>query len=172
MKSLCFSLVTPSCAELIAAHDKRKHELTLLKWDGLRLEVAVADSQNVFSRVGAPRFEKGTLDELAGSGPLGSGDFGPFLGTILSSAAISFEQEQAAQNKQLLLYSYEMPLSRSSYQIKNAQDWPTCYRGTFLLDPAGSDIVTLRIRSDELTGASMPLLTNRLFSPVKSSLQR
>jgi hypothetical protein len=146
-------VLTPPCAELIAAHDKRTHELTLLRWDRLRMEVAIADGQNVYSWVGAPRFEEGTLEKLAGSGPLGSGDFGPFLHAILGKAAVSFQEEQTTEDKHFLLYSYQMPLSRSNYRIKGDKGWmPIGYSGTFSLDPAGSDIVTLKIRSDELPG--------------------
>jgi len=144
-------VLTPSCAALIAAHDKRTHELTLLRWDRLRMEVAIADGQNVYSWVGAPRFEEGGLEKLAGGGPLGSGDFGPFLGAILRKAEVSFRETQAAQKTPLLLYAYQMPLNRSSYRIKGDQGWMlTGYSGTLLLDPVDSDIVALKIRSDEL----------------------
>jgi hypothetical protein len=50
-----------------------------------------------------------------------------------------------------LQYTYQMPLNRSSYHIKGDKGWiVTGYSGTLLLDPADSDVVTLRIRSDEL----------------------
>jgi hypothetical protein len=146
-------LQSSSCAELIAAHDKRKHELILNRWDRLRMEVAIADRQNVYSWVGAPKFEEGTLEKLASGGPLASGDFGPFLTSILAKAGVSFQEEQAAENKRLLLYSYQMPLNRSGYQIKGDKGWiPIGYSGTLVLDPVDSDIVGLRIRSDELEG--------------------
>src|SRR5215471_11974683 len=126
-------VLTPSCAELIAAHAKRRHELTLLKWDRLRMEVAIADGQNVYSWVGAPRFEEGALEKLAGSGPLGSGDFGPFLNSILRKAEVSFRETQTAQKSPLLLYAYQMPLNRSSYHIKGDKGWMlTGYSGTLL----------------------------------------
>src|SRR6478672_3757024 len=76
-----------ACFSLIAEHDRRKKKLSELGWDRLRLEVALVEGGSVYSWVGAPRFTDDTLDKLAGSGPLGSGDFGVFLNGILHQAA-------------------------------------------------------------------------------------
>jgi len=141
----------PSCTELIAAQQERRHELPLMGWDRLRLEVAIVDGENVFSWVGAPKFEAGTFEKLSAGGPMGSGDFGPFLNSILGVATVSFQKEQTVDGKRLLLYSYQMPLSRSHYEIKADKGWMlTGYSGTFLLDPLAPDIVTLSVHTDEL----------------------
>jgi hypothetical protein len=140
-----------SCAKVIAAHEQRKHELSLRSWDRLRLEVAIADKQNVYSWVGAPKFDKDAFEKLAGGGPLGSGDFGPFLTSILRLATISFQKEEAVDKRRLLLYSYDIPLERSRYYIKGDKGWMvTAYSGTLLLDPANSDVVSMTVRSGAL----------------------
>jgi hypothetical protein len=139
-----------SCAELIAAHQNRKHELPLKGWDRLRLEVAIADGQDVYSWIGAPKFEKDALEKLAGRGPLGSGDFGPFLSSILQRATVSFQKEEVVDGRRLLLFSYDMPLEQSRYYIKGDKGWlVTAYSGTLLLDPANSDIASMSVRSAE-----------------------
>jgi hypothetical protein len=140
-----------SCAEVIAARQNRTHELPLMKWDRLRLEVAIADGQNVFSWAGAPRFEADAFEKLAGGGPLGSGDFGPFLSSILHVATVSFQKDQVVEGRRLLLYSYDMPLERSQYYIKGDKGWiVSAYSGTLLVDPVSLDVVSMSVRSGAL----------------------
>lgn len=144
-----------SCAGLIAAHDKRrdkdKDELPLRAWDRLRLEVAIAEGKNVFSWIGAPRFEENNFEELAGRGPLASGDFGTFLDSVFHRASVKFQGEKAVKGRRLLEYAYDMPLARSGYLVKTSAGWtPTAYSGTFLLDPDAADMVHLTVRTAEL----------------------
>jgi hypothetical protein len=140
-----------SCAGMIQAHDERTGELKSTGWDRLRLEVAIAEGQNVFSWVGAAKFEEDNLEELAGIGPLGSGDFGSFLESVLSRASIGFQGEKAVHGRRLLEYSYDMPVSKSGYLVRTRTEWvPTAYHGTLLLDPNTADVVNLTVRTAEL----------------------
>jgi len=145
----------PSCSTLITEHDKRKKKLPIQGWDRLRLEVALVDGNNVYSWVGAPRFTDDTLDKLAGSGPIGSGDFGVFLSGILRHAALDFQGERVVNGSHLYEYSYEMPIDKSSYRVKVTDGWKvTGYDGTLLLDPQDNDLVQLVVRTNELPSAS------------------
>lgn len=142
-----------SCARLIKEHEERenKDELPLRGWDRLRLEVAIADGQNVYSWVGAARFEEDNFEELAGHGPLGSGDFGTFLASVFRRATVSFQDEKVINGRRLLEYSYDMPAARSAYMVRSGAEWvPTAYSGTFLLDPDTADVVSLAVRTVEL----------------------
>jgi hypothetical protein len=144
-----------ACSSLIAEHDRRKKKLSELGWDRLRLEVALVEGGSVYSWVGAPRFTDDTLDKLAGSGPLGSGDFGVFLNGILHQAALDFQGERIVDGSLLFEYSYEMPIGKSSYRVKVPDGWKvTGYSGTLLLDPQANDLVQLVVRTDELPSAS------------------
>jgi hypothetical protein len=144
-----------ACSSLIAEHDRRKKKLSELGWDRLRLEVALVEGGSVYSWVGAPRFTDDTLDKLAGSGPLGSGDFGVFLNGILHQAALDFQGERIVDGSLLFEYSYEMPIGKSSYRVKVPDGWKvTGYSGTLLLDPQANDLVRLVVRTDELPSAS------------------
>jgi hypothetical protein len=146
----------PSCSKLIAEHDERKKKLPIQSWDRLRLEVALVEGGSVYSWVGAPRFTDDTLDKLAGSGPLGSGDFGVFLSGILHHATLSFQGERTEDGTRLLEYSYEMPVGKSSYRVKMPNGWAvTGYDGTMLLDPETDDLVKLVVRTNELPSASL-----------------
>lgn len=145
----------PSCSSLITAHDTRKKKLPVLGWDRLRLEVAVVEGTSVYSWVGAPRFADDTLDKLAGSGPLGSGDFGGFLSGILHHATLVFQGERVVDGSRLYEYSYEMPIGQSRYTVKIPKGWAIIgYNGTLLLDPEAADLVRLVVRTDELPAAS------------------
>jgi hypothetical protein len=145
----------PSCSSLIAEHDTRKKKLPVLGWDRLRLEVALVEGGSVYSWVGAPRFSDDTLDNLAGSGPLGSGDFGVFLTGILHHATLVFRGERVVDGRRLLEYSYEMPIGKSSYRVKVQEGWAVIgYSGTLLLDPEAEDLVKLVVRTDELPAKS------------------
>ena len=139
-----------SCAKLMAEHQSPSKD-RLRGWDRLRLEVAVVDHSNVYSWVGAPRFESGTVDQLVRRGPFNTGDFGPFLQSIFGGTAVNFIGQQPFGQRQLLAYAYDVPLEGSKYEIKTADGWtPTAYNGTLVLDPESDDIVLLMVRTAEL----------------------
>lgn len=140
-----------SCAALVADREKNFDRLKFRGWDRLRLEVAIVDGSNVYSWVGAPRFEGDTLGQLAGRGPLSSGDFGPLLYLLFTRAVITFQGEDLTGKKRLLAYSYDVPLDRSSYKVPSKDGLAvTPYGGTFLLDPVAADIVSLTLQTAEL----------------------
>jgi len=142
-----------SCAEIEAERDKRQHQPKPKNWDRLRLDVAIGDQGEIHSWVGAPRFEEGTVAELAGSGTLGSGDFGPFVGAILKVATVKFKEEKVINGRHVLEYSYDVPLSVSKYQVfdSSRSNWfITAYSGTFLLDRDEPDLLQLIVRTADL----------------------
>lgn len=140
-----------TCAAMIAGPEPRKLEQLIYDWDRLRLEVAIVNNNNVYSWVGAPRFEEDAFRKVAGRGPLSSGDFGAFLAQIFSRATIRFQQEEVVDSRRLLSYSYEMPLDRSGYNVLTDQGWRlTAFSGELVLDPEASDIARLTLRTAEL----------------------
>jgi hypothetical protein len=135
----------------MAEHEQQAGTLVLRSWDRLRLEVAIVEGKNVFSWVGAPRFEGDALEQLAGHGPLSSGDFGPFLNSIFNQATLTFKSEERAGQRRLLTYSYDMPVERSRYGLKAKEGWVvTAYNGILVIDPDAGDIVSLTVRTAEL----------------------
>jgi len=143
------------CGAIIAARESRKHELRLQAWDRLRLEIATVQAGNVFSWVGASRFDESDIKVFAGHGPLGSGDFGAFLHTALDRGIIRFKREDLAEGRRLLEYSYDIPLERSSYRVYTDQGWRLVpFQGDLVLDPETSDIMRLTVRTAELPESS------------------
>jgi hypothetical protein len=144
-----------SCATLMAEHEQQAGKLVLRGWDRLRLEVAIVEGRSVYSWVGAPRFGSDTLEQLAGRGPLSSGDFGPFLNSIFNVATLTFKSEERAGQRRLFAYSYDMPVDRSRYSLKGNVGWVvTAYNGTLVIDPDAADIVSLTVRTAELPESS------------------
>jgi hypothetical protein len=93
------------------------------------------------------------LEQIAGTGSLGSGDFGPFLSAILNKATITFKQETVLNGRHLLEYSYDVPRSASRYEVFYANGKGsvfTAYSGKLLLDPQDADLVSLTVRTAEL----------------------
>ncbi len=125
-------------------------------WDRLRLEVAIVENGNVYSWVGASRFEGDeALEKLAGRGPLGTGDFGLFLDEIFRSALLTFRGDEIVDGRPFLKFSYDVPIGRSGYKINIHEGWVrTAYSGTFRLDADSTDIASLTVRTAELPPAS------------------
>ena len=139
------------CGAIIAARESRKHELRLQGWDRLRLEIATVQAGDVFSWVGASRFDESDIKVFAGRGPLGSGDFGAFLDTALDRGIIRFKREELAEARRFLEYSYDIPLERSSYRYQTDHGWRLIpFQGEFILDPEANDIVRLTVSTSEL----------------------
>jgi len=80
----------------------------------------LVNGSNVFSWVGAPGFADDNIETLAGNGPLGSGDFGFFFREILLRTTLDFRREQVVDGRRLLEYSYDMPLEKSTYRVKDS----------------------------------------------------
>jgi hypothetical protein len=145
----------PSCNKVMAEYGSHHGKPRLLGWDRLRLEVADVNNETVYSWVGAPRFESGQLEQLAGRGPLNTGDFSSFIFLVFNQAAITFKSEDSTSGQRLLSYSYDVSQSKSSYRIKTNQGWvPVAYSGTFTLDPATHDIVSLSVKTAEQPAGS------------------
>ncbi len=142
-----------SCSALIAK--TRKHKPAAFAWDRLRLEVAWANGTNVFSWVGAPRFANNNLEKLAGEGPLGSGDFGVFLREILLRTTLDFKREQVINGKRLFEYSYDMPVEKSTYQVRASDGWTrVAYHGNLLIDPEAADLAELTVEIPKMPSRS------------------
>lgn len=150
-----------SCAVLMKEYQKHPEKHESRGWDRLRLEVAIAGGDNVYSWVGAPRFDSDAFEQLAGRGPLSSGDFGPFLSSILNRGTIAFTKEETAGGRRLFQYSYDLPLERSRYMVKEGEKWvPTAYSGTLMLDPESNDIANLTVRTAELPEKNLDCQAN------------
>jgi hypothetical protein len=126
-----------------------RHALT----DRLRLDVAVTERGEMFSWVGANKFEDSGIEYLVTAGPVGTGAFSGFLSVVLLQDAkeTPFEGYVVADGRNLMEFSYRVKKSNSHYRVRlEDSSIYSGYSGTFRLDPTTSDVVELTVVMDEL----------------------
>jgi hypothetical protein len=127
--------------------------LSLVAEDRLRLEVAVGESGEIHSWVGASRFDSRSLFEMVSSGPISSGNFGTYLLDIFENpgARLKFTGQKSEGSREILEYSFVVPVESSHYMIHFGAGWKaTGYRGSFQIDGATADLVRLAQLTDQL----------------------
>ena len=83
-------------------------------WGRLRLDVTVGFGREIYSWEGAPHFDDCDIDEIIGNGPIGNGDFGPFLGEIFGGdARITYRGQKVVKGKRFLEYGFIVERARS-----------------------------------------------------------
>ncbi len=148
-----------SCDALLARRKQGDFQarLKLDSIDWLRLDVAYASGNEIYSWAGASKFEEGDLDELVPEGATGTGPFATMLLGIFEprSPRYIFEGETTVDGRRLFEYSFAVPQGESHYRVKAHKEWIiTGYTGTLLLDPRTAELVRLVVRTEELPPAT------------------
>jgi hypothetical protein len=148
-----------SCDDILARRRLENFPSTLLldTSDRLRLDVGLAGGREIYSWLGAARFEESEIDELIQEGAIGTGPFATFLLSLFESAhpRFSFDGEATIDGKPILEYSFTMPSNESHYKVRTLGRLAiTGYTATLLVDPHTSELVRLSIRTEELPAAS------------------
>jgi hypothetical protein len=84
----------------------------MLAWtDQFKLDVTVSAGGEIFSWVGARRFQSEGVDKIVGGGMTGTGDFGPFLISIFSANGSDYRYlgPEQDQGRAYLAYRYRVP---------------------------------------------------------------
>jgi hypothetical protein len=140
--------------------------------DRLRLDVTMADHGEIFSWAGASKFDDAGIEHLISEGPIGTGAFGAYLLAVFNDDQVKFVfvRNNSSNGRELMEYSFRVPLSGSHYKIKAGDQWVfTAYRGTFQVDPATDDLVQLVVQTEDLplaTGTCMSMATMD-YAPVQ-----
>jgi hypothetical protein len=123
-----------------------------LSWtDRFKLDVTVSQGAEIFSWVGARRFQSEDVDQIVGGGMTGTGDFGPFLMSIFSASGSAYQYIGAKQESghTFAVYQYRVPIAASHYQVKvgrRPQDVATmAYEGKFWIDPENARLSRMSI---------------------------
>ena len=142
----------PRCEQILRDRNIEKRNLPLLLWDRLRLDVAIADKHEVYSWVGAAKFEENDLRQLVGGGQTVTGDFASLLLSVFEDhPEMRFEREQRIGGRRLFEYSYETPEESSHYQLQvSFLKFTIAYQGSVFLDPKTNDVVRMTARSAPL----------------------
>ncbi|MGC9945425.1 MAG: hypothetical protein ABSF64_03430 [Bryobacteraceae bacterium] len=123
-----------------------------LTWtDRLKLDVTVSEGAEIFSWVGAGRFQSAELENIVGGGLTGSGDFGPFLMSIFSASGSEYQYLGSEQDKgrSSAVYHYRVPIAVSHYQVRlgpRPVDQATmAYEGRFWIDRQNAELNRMTI---------------------------
>ncbi len=141
-----------SCDNLLSQKNRAQPKLTVT--DRLRLDVAIANSNEIYSWVGESRFDNRDLFQMVRNGAVQTGSFSGFLGSIFArdAASFSYNGDITVDGRPLVEFSYEVPLEKSDYVFGNRVEHVTsAYGGTFLVDPKTSDLVRLVVRTSDLS---------------------
>ncbi len=150
-----------SCPQVLFDKNSGKSIVGLVVIDRLRLDVAVSASGEIYSWVGASRFDTRPLAEMIGGGAVSTGAFGTYLVDVFDNpgAAFHFLHKTSSGGRVLFEYSYRVPVESSHYEVGIPDavksgligSWHvTGHEGTFTIDSQSLDLVHLTIRSDVL----------------------
>ncbi len=148
-----------SCDALLARRAKAGVG-TLVKLaatDRLRLDVALSDTQEMYSWAGASKFEEIDVWNWIPAGAIGTGAFAATLLGIFqaSDPGFAFEGEKTVSGRHVLEYSFNVPEEQSHYKVKSGKEWiVTGYTGTMTLDAATAELVQLNVRTEQLPAAT------------------
>jgi hypothetical protein len=147
----------PSCDGLAAQRWKGQLKPRLVETDRVRLDVAIAAANEIYSWVGEDRFNDREVFDLVRQGALQTGGFSTFLATIFAGedANFTYNGETERDGRKLTEFGFQVPMEKSRYFFGNRhQDTVTGYEGTFLADPDTGDLVRLLIRTNGLPASS------------------
>ena len=148
-----------SCDGLAGQRKKGQYKPRLAETDRVRLDVAIAAANEIYSWVGEDRFDDRDVFDFVRQGALQTGGFRSFLLSIFSGSAanFSYDGETSWDGRTLVEFGFQVPRERSNYLFGNRREHVlTGYEGTFLADPKTGDLVRLVVRTSGLpadTGA-------------------
>lgn len=141
-----------SCDNLLRPNSPARPKLTVT--DRLRLDVAIANSNEIYSWVGESRFDNRDLFQMVRDGAVQTGSFSGFLGSIFArdAASFSYNGDITVDGRPLVEFGYEVPPEKSNYIFGNRIEHVTSgFGGTFLVDPKTFDLVRLVVRTSGLS---------------------
>jgi hypothetical protein len=138
--------------------------------DRLRFDVAMVPKGEIFSWVGASRFEDRGIAQLVRSGPMGTGAFGSFLTVVFDQDVKQFIYQRTIEEdgRKFLEYAFDVPAGDSHYRVQVDDFWiHTPYSGTFQVDAATGTLARFAARTGELPEAAGSCLTSTALELAK-----
>jgi hypothetical protein len=125
--------------------------------DRLRLDVAMTEYGEIFSWVGASKFDDEFIDLMARNGPIGTGFFGSILAVIFESDVkkLNFAGNKVVEGRSVFEYGFQVAQPDSHYRVKVGDSWVfTAYDGTVQVDPETDDLVRITVATAQLPQAA------------------
>ena len=150
-----------SCDDTVADAGRRGWRRSLSSADRLRLDVAVnheiAGMENeMYSWTGENRFSERDLFDLVRGGAISTGSFTSMLTSIFdnSGARFTYDGDSTRGGRLLAEFGFRIPREKSQYLFvfgpSRERNVALAYEGTVFADPQTSDLVRLRIRTEQL----------------------
>ncbi len=142
-----------SCDGLAGQRKKGEFKPRLAETDRVRLDVAIAAANEIYSWVGEDRFDDRDVFDFVRQGALQTGGFRSFLSSIFtgSAANFSYNGETALEGRTLVEFGFQVPREQSTYMFGNRREHVIAgYEGTFLVDPKTGELVRLVVRTSGL----------------------
>jgi hypothetical protein len=121
--------------------------------DTLRLEVAFVDGKELFSWLGAGKFEDRGIGEFGRGGAIGSGLFASLAQSVFLTKRSTFRYvgEESVQGRRAVRYTYQVPLIGSGYEIKIGDKHALVgFSGSFWADADTLQVIRLTVRADDI----------------------
>jgi hypothetical protein len=125
--------------------------LLLFRTDRFKLDVTVSEGAEIFSWVGDRRFQSGDVTRIVGGGMAGTGDFGPFLMSIVSAKTAQYDYLgiEPDQGRAFAVYRYHVPAAASHYEVRvgsRPRDLVAmAYEGKLWIDPRNAELIRMTI---------------------------
>jgi hypothetical protein len=121
--------------------------------DTLRLEVAFVDGKELFSWLGAGKFEDRGIGEFGRGGAIGSGLFASLAQSVFLSKRSTFRYagDESVHGRLAVRYTYQVPLIGSGYEIKIGDKHALVgFSGSFWADADTLQVIRLTVRADDI----------------------
>jgi hypothetical protein len=121
--------------------------------DTLRLEVAIVDGKELFSKLGEEKFEDRDIRAYARGGAMESGLFATLAHGVFMSKwpTYRYAGEEILRGRRALKYNYEVPLLGSGYQISIANEHALVgFSGAFWADEETLQLLRLTVHADDI----------------------
>ena len=131
--------------------------LRLILTDRLRLDVTLTSQGEIYSWVGASKFEDSGIASVVHQGPIATGSFGAFLTIIFGQDPKSFQYQGTVREngRTLMEYRFRVEKEESHYKVRVPDSWVhTGYSGSIWLDPATFEVARMMVQTDELPEAT------------------
>jgi hypothetical protein len=135
------------------------------KNDTLRLEVAFVDGKELFSWLGAGKFEDRGIGEFGRGGAIESGLFASLAQSVFLTKWPTFRYsgEESVHGRRAVRYTYRVPLQGSGYEIKiGTKHALVGFSGSFWADAETLQVMRLSVRADDIP------LTLGIYGAVQS----
>jgi hypothetical protein len=127
--------------------------LKLTAHDRLKLDVAVAGGNEMYSWHAARHFSTTFIDRIVRDGPIASGGFVGFLENIFDVRGVKFrfEGRETENRAEVFSFEYDVPLSASHYMITSGKDKKTVpFHGSFLAYTSSYELADMTVIADKI----------------------